>query len=72
MQVCWSLRQEDRPTFSDIWKVIDALVSDMSEYSSYMPLDEPEPDSSFDDLDKEILSCLNNNTDVDSIETEDM
>ncbi|OWA55029.1 Macrophage colony-stimulating factor 1 receptor 2 [Hypsibius exemplaris] len=58
MQSCWSLKPESRSTFTEIWKSLDEMLTKTDTGISYLKLETNKSTGRLDELDRQILDCL--------------
>lgn len=58
MSKCWNLDSTSRPTFSEAWKLIDDQLGNETDDSPYLPMEEGVIGPQFQELDEQILQCL--------------
>ncbi|OQV24848.1 Fibroblast growth factor receptor-like protein 2 [Hypsibius exemplaris] len=61
MESCWCLKPQLRPTFTELWKSLDEILSKTGSGTSYMQLEATESNRRLDELDRQILDCLEQN-----------
>ncbi|OQV11781.1 Vascular endothelial growth factor receptor 1 [Hypsibius exemplaris] len=56
---CWELKPSERPTFTEIWKILDEMLCQTEGGSTYMVMDTLEGcDNRLDELDKKVTAYL--------------